>query len=347
MKLGLLLGYAGRHITLPMDLIKQAESLGYDSVWVAEAYGSDAVSVSSWILAQTEKIKVGTAIMQVPSRTPAATAMAAMSLGQMSGGRFILGLGASGPQVVEGWHGMPYNKPITRLREHIEIVKDIMARKAPTEYDGEIYQLPFKGEGAVGLGKPLKSILAPDELTTIYTASFTPAGFRTSGEVADGLFPAFASPEKLDIIAEEVEKGFDTAGNGKNWDNFDIAPFVQAHMSDNPEEARNSTRAMLALYVGGMGSRKKNFYNDMAKKMGYAEEAAKIQDLYLTGRKEEAAAAIPDEFIDEISLTGTRAQIEEKAAKWKEAERKGYVKTMILAVSQPELLPVLAEIFAD
>lgn len=347
MKLGLLLGYAGRHITLPMDLIQQSEALGYDSVWVAEAYGSDAVSVSAWILAQTKKIKVGTAIMQVPARTPAATAMSAMSLSQMSGGRFILGLGASGPQVVEGWHGMPYNKPITRLREHIEIVKSIMARKAPTEYDGDLYQMPFKGEGSVGLGKPLKSILAPDEGTPVYTASFTPGGFRASGEVADGLFPAFASPEKLNLIAEDVEKGFAIAGNDKGWNDFDIAPFVQAYMSDDVEEARNSTRAMLALYIGGMGSRKKNFYNDMAIRMGYAEAAAKIQDLYLTGKKEEAAAAVPSDLIDEISLTGTRADIEAKALKWKEAEKKGYVKTMILAVSQPELLPILAEIFAD
>ncbi len=346
MKLGLLLGYSGKKLELPMDMVHKAEAAGFDSVWVAEAYGSDAATVASWVLAQTQTIKVGSAIFQVPARTPAMAAMTAMSLQQLSGGRFILGLGASGPQVVEGWHGMPYSQPLTRLREYIEIVKLMMRREGPVEYQGKIYQLPFKGEGSVGLGKPLKSILEATE-APIYTASFTSGGFRVSGEVADGLFPSFASADKLDLITAPVEQGFAKAAGQKSWSDFDIAPFVQVYCSDNPEEYLWSTQQMLALYIGGMGARNKNFYNAMACAMGYEEAARKVQDLYLDGKKEEAAAAVPIELMEEVSLTGTKEQIAAKAEKWKAAEKAGYVKTMILAVHQPEMLEVLAEIFED
>ncbi len=344
MKCGLLLGYSGRELSIPMDMVKLAEDSGFDSVWIAEAYGSDAATVASWILAQTSKIKVGTAIFQAPGRTPAMTAMTAMSLAQLSDDRFILGLGASGPQVVEGWHGVGYAKPLTRLREYIEIVKLIMRREGPVEYDGEMFQMPYKGPGSVGLGKPLKSILGATE-TPIYTASFTPGGFRMSGEVADGLFPSFASPDKLDLITKPVEEGFAKAGNGKGWDDFDIAPFVGVFCSDNPEEYMAPSRQMLALYVGGMGAKNKNFYNAMACKMGYAEQAEKVQDLYLAGKKEEAAAAVPDELIHETALCGTKDEIAAKAEKWKQAEKDGYIKTMIMGVHQPEMLGFIREVF--
>ncbi|MFK7733314.1 MAG: LLM class F420-dependent oxidoreductase [Pseudomonadales bacterium] len=346
MNLGLLLGYSGKQLQIPMPMVHQAEEAGYHSVWVAEAYGSDAATVSSWILAQTERIKVGTAIFQVPGRSPAMTAMTTMSLAQLSGDRFILGLGASGPQVVEGWHGTGYAKPLTRLREHIEIVKKIMKREGPVEYDGEIYQMPYGGDGSVGLGKPLKSILGATEVP-VYTASFTPGGFRVSGEVADGLFPSFASPDKLDLITKPVEEGFAKAGNGKGWDDFDIAPFVGVFCGDDPEEYLFSTRQMLALYIGGMGARNKNFYNAMACRMGYEEAAAKVQDLYLSGKKEEAAAALPLELLEEISLSGTKDQIAAKAEKWKAARNNGYVKTMILGIQQPEMIGFMAEVFQD
>lgn len=342
MKLGLLLGYSGREIHIPYDLINQAETGGFDSVWVAEAYGNDAITSASYILSRTEKIKVGTAIMQVPARTPANTAMTAMSLSQLSGGRFILGLGASGPQVVEGWHGQPYAKPVTRIKEYIEIVKKIMAREEPVSFDGDVFQLPYKGPGSVGLGKPLKSILSADTSIPIYTASFTPAGYRASAEVADGAIPAFASPDKLDTITPAIEQGFAKAGNGKSYDDFDIAPFVLVTMGDDMDVCREATRHMLALYVGGMGSRDKNFYNDYAKKLGYGEAAAKIQDYYLSGKKEEAAAAVPNELIDEVSLVGTAQQIGDRAQKWKES---GKIKTMIMAIHQPEVIPVLSEAF--
>lgn len=342
MKLGLLLGYSGREIHIPYDLINQAETGGFDSVWVAEAYGNDAITSASYILSRTEKIKVGTAIMQVPARTPANTAMTAMSLSQLSGGRFILGLGASGPQVVEGWHGQPYAKPVTRIKEYIEIVKKIMAREEPVSFDGDVFQLPYKGPGSVGLGKPLKSILSADTSIPIYTASFTPAGYRASAEVADGAIPAFASPDKLDTITPAIEQGFAKAGNGKSYDDFDIAPFVLVTMGDDMDVCREATRHMLALYVGGMGSRDKNFYNDYAIKLGYGEAAAKIQDYYLSGKKEEAAAAVPNELIDEVSLVGTAQQIGDRAQKWKES---GKIKTMIMAIHQPEVIPVLSEAF--
>ncbi|MFK8020653.1 MAG: LLM class F420-dependent oxidoreductase [Pseudomonadales bacterium] len=346
MNLGLLLGYSGKKLQIPMDMVHKAESSGFDSVWVAEAYGSDAATVSSWVLAQTSSIKVGTAIFQIPGRTPAMTAMTAMSLAQLSNDRFILGLGASGPQVVEGWHGTGYAKPLTRLREHIEIVKLMMRREGPVEYSGEIYQLPYKGEGSVGLGKPLKSILGATDVP-IYTASFTPGGFRVSGEVADGLFPSFASADKLDLITKPVEEGFAKAGNGKGWNDFDIAPFILVHCADDPEEYLFSTRQMLALYIGGMGAKNKNFYNAMACKMGYADAAEKVQDLYLAGKKEEAAAAVPRELIEEVSLTGTKEQIATKAEKWKRAEKEGYVKTLIMGISQPEMFGFMKEVFQD
>ena len=345
MRIGLLLGYSGKELAPPMELILQAEKMGFDSVWIAEAYGSDAVTVAAWILGLTTKLRVGTAIMQVPARTPANTAMTAMSMSQMSGGRFILGLGASGPQVVEGWHGVGYGKPLTRLRECIEIVREIFAREGPVSYDGEIYQLPFAGEGSVGMGKSLKSILHAEENTPIYTASFTPAGFRLAGEVADGLFPVFMSPDKIDIISKEVEKGFVKAGGDKTFEDFDIAPFVTVQMGDDLDACRLPIKQFLALYIGGMGSKTKNFYYDFAKKLGYEEAATKIQELYLGGKKEEALAAVPDELVDEISLVGSKQRIQEQAELW--LAKSEYIKTMICTVTQPEVLPALKEVLGN
>lgn len=326
-----------------MDLILQAEAMGVDSVWIAEAYGSDAVTVASWILAQTTKLKVGTAIMQVPARSPANTAMTAMSMSQLSGGRFILGLGASGPQVVEGWHGVGYANPLQRMRECIEIVREIFARQGPVSYDGEIYQLPYTGDGSVGMGKALKSILKAEESTPIYTASFTPAGNRLAGEVADGLFPVFMSPDKIDLITRDVEKGFAIAGGSKDFSNFDIAPFVSVQMGDDIEACRLPIKQFLALYIGGMGSKKKNFYKDFASKMGYGDAAQEIQDLYLAGKKDDATAKIPDELVDEIALVGNKKEIQVRAQRW--AEKSEYIKTMICSVTQPEVVPVLKEAF--
>lgn len=343
MKLGILLGYSGKHIDIPLELIRRAETMGFDSVWTAEAYGNDSVTTATWVLAHTTKIKVGTAIMQMPARTPAMCAMTAMSLDQLSNGRFIVGLGASGPQVVEGWHGVPYGKPVTRTREYIQIMRQIMARQGPVTFDGEMYQLPNTGPGTTGLGKPLKSILEGNPEIPIYTASITPAGLRCAGEVADGVFPVWMDPNKFDIIGEHLQKGFDKAGNGKSLQGFDVAPFVSVAMNDDLDAAFDSLRPWLALYIGGMGAKDKNFYNDYASRLGYAEEAARIQDLYLAGKKAEAEAAVPRALLDEVALVGPKDRIRERLGAWKAAGQRGEVGTMLLGVHDPEILELFAE----
>ncbi|MEE8507943.1 MAG: LLM class F420-dependent oxidoreductase [Myxococcota bacterium] len=343
MQLGLVAGYSPAKMSIPLDLILEAESLGYESVWTAEAYGSDAVSPAAWILARTSRIKVGTAIMQTPARTPACTAMTAMTLYGMSGGRFILGLGPSGPQVVEGWHGVPYGRPLTRTREYISIIRKIIAREAPVEHEGYHYQLPYTGEGATGLGKPLKSILHGDPNLKIYTASIAPAGVRCSAEVADGVFPVWMNPERFDLFEQPLKDGFAKAGGGKSLENFDVAPFVTVVLGDDLEQCRAPVKGMLALYIGGMGARDKNFYNDYAKRLGYEEAAASIQDLFLAGKKAEAMAAVPDQLVDEIALVGPRERIVERLDAWKEAGERGHVRSLLAAGASPAALRLLAE----
>ena len=342
MKLGFLLGYSGKHIHIPIDLIQQAESMGYDSVWTAEAYGNDAVTSAAYVLAQTSKIRVGTAIMQMPARTPAMCAMTAMSLDQLSGGRFIVGLGASGPQVVEGWHGVPYGKPVTRTKEYIQIMRKIFEREGPVEFDGQMYQIPNQSEGTTGLGKPLKSILTAASDIPIYTASITPAGLRCAGEVADGVFPVWMDPNKYDVLGESIGQGFEKAGNGKSLKDFDVAPFVTVAMNDDLDTAYDALRPWLALYIGGMGAKNKNFYHDYATRLGYGDAADQIQELYLSGKKPEAEALVPNELLDEVSLIGPRERIIERLGPWKEAGKRGEVGSMLLGVQDPVVLELLA-----
>ena len=341
MKLGFLLGYSGKHIHIPIDLIQQAESMGYDSVWTAEAYGNDAVTSAAYVLAQTSKIRVGTAIMQMPARTPAMCAMTAMSLDQLSGGRFIVGLGASGPQVVEGWHGVPYGKPVTRTKEYIQIMRKIFEREGPVEFDGQMYQMPNQSEGTTGLGKPLKSILAATDIP-IYTASITPAGLRCAGEVADGVFPVWMDPNKYDVLGDSIEQGFEKACSGKGLKDFDIAPFVTVAMNDDLDAAYDALRPWLALYIGGMGAKNKNFYHEYATRLGYGDAANQIQELYLSGKKPEAEALVPNELLDEVSLIGPRERIIERLGPWKEAGKRGEVGSMLLGVQDPVVLELLA-----
>ena len=341
MKLGFLLGYSGKQIHMPIELIQQAESMGYDSVWTAEAYGNDAVTSAAYVLAQTTKIRVGTAIMQMPARTPAMCAMTAMSLDQLSGGRFIVGLGASGPQVVEGWHGVPYGKPVTRTKEYIQIMRKIFEREGPVEFDGQMYQMPNQSEGTTGLGKPLKSILAATDIP-IYTASITPAGLRCAGEVADGVFPVWMDPNKYDVLGESIEQGFEKAGNGKSLKDFDIAPFVTVAMNDDLDAAYDALRPWLALYIGGMGAKNKNFYHEYATRLGYGDAANQIQELYLSGKKPEAEALVPNDLLDEVSLIGPRERIIERLGPWKEAGKRGEVGSMLLGVQDPVVLELLA-----
>lgn len=344
MKLGLMTGYSGSTLRIPLNTIKHAESLGYDSVWTAEAYGADAVTTATWILANTATIKVGTAIMQMPARSPAMAAMTAMSLSHLSGNRFIVGLGASGPQVVEGWHGVPYGKPVTRLKEYIAIMKQIFAREAPVTFNGDQYQLPYTGAGATGMGKPLKSILHCNEEIPVFAATITPAGVKAAAEVADGFFPVWMDPGKFQVFEEPVKAGFAAAGN-KTLDDFQIAPFVRVIIGDDLEKCRQPVKDNLALYIGGMGARSKNFYNDYAKRLGFEEQAVKIQDLYLEGKKAEAAALVPDELVDACNLVGPVDRIRDHAQRWVEAGKAGHVSTMLLgADTTKEGLELMAEI---
>lgn len=344
MRLGLNVGYSGKRAIVPVDLVRQAEAVGFDSVWVAEAYGSDAISIATWLLAQTTRIRVGTAIMQIPARTPANAAMTAMTLSQISGNRFLIGLGASGPQVVEGWHGVPYAKPVTRMREYIQIMRLIMQREGPVEFDGEIYQLPYRGPGASGLGKPLKSILEATPGIPIYCASFTPAGLAAASEVADGVFPIWMSPDKVGLVEEHIAPGIAARTDGKTRVDFDVAPTLSVVVGDDLDACRRPVKEMLALYVGGMGARDKNFYNRYTRQMGYEDAAIQIQDLFLGGRKEEAVAAVPDALVDEVALIGPLGRIRERAAAWRSLGAERRVGTLILGMRQPEHLAAVADI---
>lgn len=318
MRLGIMLGYAAREIDLPVKMVQEADRLGVSAVWTAEAYGSDAVSPLAWLGALTDNIKLGTAIMQMPGRTPANTAMTAMTLNQLSGGRFLLGLGLSGPQVVEGWHGIPYARPLTRSREYVKIVRAILRREDRLTYDGHIYQIPYEGPGATGLGKPLKSTLSAQPDIPIYLAALGPKNVALTAEIADGWLPIFFSPQKYDTVYRpHVEEGLNRAA--KNHDDFQIAPMVSVVIDDSLEACYNALRPMLALYVGGMGARDKNFYNDLAARYGYEEAAQEVQDLYLSGQRFEAMSKIPEELIDEVALVGPRERIRERLPLWRDS----------------------------
>lgn len=333
MKLGLRLEMSGAQPRLPMDLVLEAESLGFDSVWGSESWGADAVSPVAWVLAQTTRIRAGTSIMQIPARTPAMTAMTAMTLDALSGGRFILGLGASGPQVVEGWHGVAYGKPIARTREYIEIIRKIIERAEPLTHSGESYRIPYAGAGATGLGKPLKSIIHGNRALKIYIAAITPAGIRNAAEIADGMFPVFMSPERFDILEPHLEAGFAKTGGDRSLANFDICPFVPISLHDDVEQARLPVKQHLAFYIGGMGAREKNFYNDYARRLGYATAAAQIQDAFLSGHRKEAVAAVPDELVDEVALTGPAGRIRTRLESWKAAAARRHVDTILLGTN--------------
>ena len=317
MRLGIMAGYSGATIQLPMEMIKEADRLGYYAVWTAEAYGSDAVTPLAWIGAQTEQIRLGSAILQMPARTPAMTAMTAMTLDQLSGGRMLLGLGLSGPQVVEGWHGQPYGKPLGKTREYVSIVRDILAREKRIEHDGVYYQIPYHGEDATGLGKPLKSILHGRADMAIYLAAIGPKNVTLTAEIADGWLPIFFSPEHYDeTYKANVETGFANAGGGKGYADFDIAPSVPVVLGNDVDAARNALKPFLALYVGGMGAKNRNFYYNLVCRYGFEDAAAAIQELYLAGRKEEATAQVPDELVDLIALCGPKERIAARLPAW-------------------------------
>ncbi len=314
MKLALTLSYSGAQMSLDMERILEVERLGFDSVWSAESYGSDAVTPAAWIAARTARIHVGTGIMQLAGRSPAATAMTAMTLDGLSGGRFRLGLGVSGPQVVEGWHGQPFGKPLARTREYVAIVRRVLRREKPLEFRGEYYQIPYAGPDATGLGKPLKSILHGRPDLPIYLAAIGPRNTALAAEIADGWIPTFFSARRIKMFREWLDAGFRTRGGAPAG--FDIMPMVPVVVGDDVAACRHPVKAKLALYVGGMGARGRNFYNDVARRYGYEEAARTIQDLYLEGRKAEAEAAVPDALVDEVALCGPRERIRERLGEW-------------------------------
>jgi F420-dependent oxidoreductase-like protein len=335
-KLGLHLGYWGSQPTDFMPLALEAERLGFDSLWTAEAYGNDAVTTITWAAARTSRIGVGTAIMQIPARTPAATAMTAITLDHLTGGRFRLGLGTSGPQVSEGWHGVDFSQPLRRTREYIEIVRRILRREEPLDFRGEHYRVPL--EGGTGLGKPLKTIVHPLRADVpIYLAAIGPKNVALAAEIAEGWLPTFYAPAHAGVFEESIAEG--RRRSGKRREEFDVAPFAPVILGEDVQACRDLVKPTLALYVGGMGARSTNFYNSLVKRYGYEDAAATIQDLYLDGRKGEAAMAVPDELVDDVALVGPKERIAERVDVWRQAG----VDTLIAGAFQPEALQALAE----
>ena len=318
MRLGLHVGYWGLGLTAEqqLEIVREAESAGFDSVWAAEAYGSDTATVLAWLAANTERIKVGSAIFQMPGRTPAMTAMTAATLDNISGGRMLLGIGSSGPQVAEGWHGQPFARQLQRTREYVAIVRKALARER-LEFEGEAYTLPLPD----GPGKALKLTIAPvQEQIPIYIAAIGPKNIQLTGEIADGWLPTFFSPEHVGEFRALLEEGAARAPGGKTIDgSFDIAPNVNVSIDEDVDRARDAMRPLLALYVGGMGSKDKNFYNALVRRYGFEEAADEVQDLYLSGKKDEAAAALPAELIDQTALCGPKEKVGERLAVYRDA----------------------------
>jgi len=333
LRLGLQLGYWGAEPPRdPIGIAQEAERLGFDSVWTAEAWGSDAFTPLAWIGAHTSKIKLGTSVVQLSARTPTATAMAALTLDHLSQGRMILGLGVSGPQVVEGWYGAPFSKPLSRTREYVDIIRQVLRREAPVTSAGEHYPLPYTGEGSWGMGKPLRSIVHPLRADLpIFLGAEGPKNVALTAEIADGWLPLYYSPDRPEVYAESLAK----ARPG-----FEIAQLVMVSVTDDIAKALLPLKSMLSFYVGGMGARKRNFHMELMGRMGFEAEARKVQDLFLEGRREEAAAVMPDRFADEISLVGPVERIRDRLDAWRETP----VTTLLLASQDPSVLRTMAEL---
>lgn len=339
-KLGYNTGYWGSGPPAgALEGIKEADRLGFDSVWTAEAYGSDALTPLAWWGSQTQNVKLGTSIVQMSARTPAATAMAAMTLDHLSGGRFVLGLGASGPQVVEGWYGQPYPKPLARTREYIEVVREIIRREKPVDFHGAFYDMPLS-DGGTGLGKPLKSTIHPlRKEIPIYLGAEGPKNVALSGEICDGWLPLFFSPKEDAFYRQCLNEGFAKSGEANKADRFDVAATIMIIPGDDAEKCADFVRPFLALYAGGMGARGANFHFEVFARMGYEDVALKVQDLYLAGKKEEAAASIPLQMVEDVALVGPIDKIKDEVARWKET----CITTFLLS-GPAQVLPLYADI---
>ena len=341
MKLGLGIGYSGSKLRVPIDRIKLAEHLGYDSVWTAEAYGSDAITPLAWIAAQTERIRLGTGIMQLAGRAPAMCAMQAQTVDALAGGgRVIAGLGVSGPQIVEGWYGEPWGKPYWRLRDYVQIMRKVNRREDPVTHDGREYQLPFTGEGALGIGKPLMSIMHTNRELPIWMGSGREATVKLTAELCDGWLPMHFVPGRMDHYRPWVEEGFRRAGNGKSWDDFEIQAGGRVIITDDVKAALDESKPGIALYVGGMGHKDLNFHNEHMVQRGYPDVAEKVQELYLAGRKQEAIAAIPDEYVDDAGLYGSVERIEKRWEAWADSGITGFT----VNTHQEEAVELMADI---
>lgn len=341
LKLGLSTGYwsAGPPAGA-LDAVKEADRLGFHSVWTAEAYGSDALTPLAWWGAHTEQIKLGTSIVQMSARTPAATAMAAITLDHLSGGRFILGLGASGPQVVEGWYGEPYPRPLERTREYVHIVREIVKREAPVEFHGRQYDLPYTGADGLGIGKPLKSTVHPlrNEIP-IYLGAEGPKNVALAAELCEGWLPLFFSPKDDAWYRQRLAEGFAASGERDKVERFEVASMVPIVPGDDAEQCADLMRPTVALYAGGMGSREVNFHFDVFARMGWEEVATKVQELYLDGKKQEAAALIPLEMVEDVALVGPPDKIRDDLARWKET-----CLTTMLLTARADQLAMLADL---
>lgn len=330
--------------SIDLDVVRHAETLGFHSVWAAEAYGCDAVTSATWLAAHTKTIRVGTAIMQMPARSPAAAAMTAIGLDALSGGRFLMGLGSSGPQVAEGWHGVAYDKPLVRTREYVEIIRKILQRREPLRHEGYHYQLPMTGANTTGAGKALKSVAHPNAEQPIYLASISPGGLRVAAEIADGVLLSFVDPnDTYNIVDRHLADGFAKESARCKRENFTVSTFVNVIVHDDVAAVQAMMQPALARQLGGMGSKAKNFYAEFAKRMGYEEEVDQIQSLYLAGEKEKAAQAVPGGLIDQTNLIGPPARIKERLSSWRAAEQRGSLDMMLLTTAQPEALTLMAE----
>ena len=325
-----------------LDSIIEAERLGFESVWSAEAYGSDALTPLAWWGASTTSIKLGTGIIQMSARTPSATAMAAMTLDHLSNGRFILGLGVSGPQVVEGWYGEPYKRPLQRTREYVSIIRSILRRDEPVTHSGNQYQLPYDGEHASGLGKPLKSTVHPlRNHIPIYLGAEGPKNVSLAAEICDGWLPLFFSPSENDFYRSCLNDGFSKSDDPSKADDFEVVAPVTVIPGDDIEACANMVRPMLALYAGGMGAKGANFHFDVFARMGYEDVALKVQELYLQGKKEEAAAAIPLKMVEDVALVGPAEKIKEELDRWNDT-----VLTTLLLSGPPTMLKTYVDILS-
>lgn len=335
LKLGIQLGYWTATPPDPQGLIElaqRAEGLGYDSIWTGESWSSDAFSPLVWVAAHTERLHLATGIAQMSARSPVTAAMHAMTLDSLSGGRFRLGVGVSGPQVVEGWYGRPFEKPLARTREYVQIIRDVLAREAPVTNDGPHYPLPYAGPGSVGLGKPLKSITHPPRADIpIYLGAEGPKNVTLAAEICDGWVPLYYSPQRPEVYADQIA----AAKPG-----FEIAVNVHVSVDDDVATALLPVKGMLGFYIGGMGAKTKNFHTELMSRMGYEDEAHRIQDLFFEGRRDEAVMAVPDEFADEISLVGPPARIRERLEAW----RTSPVTTLLIGNHDPAVLALLADL---